>query len=127
MNKEENEIVEMEEFDCDDCPPKESKIKQIIRPGLLIITMFYFLFLTMYDGNFGSNFHVRDAYLPILETVLVTMVIAYFSSRGIEKTAENLYGRNRDKYNQRINYKYRPKTRIKKSRDPNFPGYDGEE
>ena len=54
------------------------------------VTLFIFFLLMFMDGNY-KDFHVRDAWLPILETVLTTMVIALFTSRGIEKTARIMY------------------------------------
>lgn len=112
------------EDECN-CPPEEGTIKKIIRPGTLVLTLIFFLTIMVIDGNF-FGFTVREAYLPILETVLVTMVIAYFSSRGIEKTARDIYTKNSRTPNFDNPYtKYRRRRSIKK--DPNYPGYEDEE
>ena len=71
--------------DCEWC--REPKWKSYIRPAGFIITLGVFFFILFADGNWGK-FTVREAYLPILETVLVTIVIALFASRGVEKTAK---------------------------------------
>ena len=99
--------------DCN-CLPEESRIKKIIRPGTLVLTLLFFLTITTLDGNLG-HFTIREAYLPILETVLTTMVIAYFTSRGVEKTIKDVY--RKDDFKNPYKYK-----NLKK--DPNFPEYE---
>jgi hypothetical protein len=125
-----DEYQEEKVFSCNECPPRESKYKQIVRPGLLIFTLLFFIISAIFDGNFDSHFHLRDAYLPILETVLVTMVIAYFSSRGLEKTAESWYSQRLESRheNQQYVYKYKRKRNIyNPEKDPNYPGNEDEE
>jgi hypothetical protein len=79
-----------QEKDCSRCIECcEPSWKGWIRPFGFIVTLFIFFLLIFIDGNW-HNFHVRDAYLPILETVLVTIVIAFFGSRGVEKTAREI-------------------------------------
>ena len=75
---------------CKDC--EDPLWKQLIRPTGFIATLIVFFILTFTDGNIG-NFHVRDAYLPILETVLVTIIIALYGSRGGEKITKNIFKR----------------------------------
>jgi len=76
--------------DCEECQECcEPAWKAWIRPSGFLITLFVFLLIIFLDGNLG-NFSVKEAYLPILETVLVTMIIALYGSRGIEKTAKEL-------------------------------------
>ncbi len=43
----------------------------------------------MFDGNVGE-FNVNQAYIPMLETILVTVTIAYFGSRGVEKVTKTV-------------------------------------
>ena len=43
------------------------------------------------DGNIGG-FSIKEAYIPILETIVITVTIAYFGSRGVEKTSKILKG-----------------------------------
>lgn len=64
----------------------DSIFTRLIRPTALSITLLIFFILMILDGNFG-NFTIKTGYLSILETILTTMVIFYFSSRGLEKVA----------------------------------------
>ena len=43
----------------------------------------------LFDGNVGT-LTIKEAYIPILETIVITVVIAYFGSRGVEKTAKHI-------------------------------------
>ena len=65
----------------------ESQITKLVRPlsYIFILTLFGAIVLT--DGNIGE-FIIHDAYIPVIETLLVTMTVAYFGSRGIEKTTK---------------------------------------
>lgn len=62
-------------------------ITRLVRP--LIVVFVYVLFgaLVLSDGNIGQ-FTVNEAYIPILQTILVTVTVAYFGSRGMEKYAK---------------------------------------
>ena len=62
---------------------------KFIRPGALTISLIIFMILMVLDGNIGE-FTIRNNYLDILETLLTTMVVFYFSSRGIEKVAKTI-------------------------------------
>ncbi len=72
-----------EEERCKGCE-EEPKWKAFIRPGGFIITLFLFFLLVFIDGNVGE-FAIKEAYFPIIEAVLVTIVIALYASRGAEK------------------------------------------
>ena len=79
-------MVENQKEECLHCKKCcEPKWKQFVRPSTFILTLFIFFILMVFDGNWGE-FHIRDIYLKILESILVTMVIALFASRGVEKT-----------------------------------------
>ena len=62
----------------------ENPITQLVRPVMVIWTFILFTAVVLFDGNLGT-FIVKPAYIPLLETVMTTIVIAYFGSRGIEK------------------------------------------
>jgi len=64
----------------------EHFITRLIRPLSLTYMFIFFTAIVLFDGNIG-DFHIRESYIPIIETLLVTMVIAYFGSRGVEKVA----------------------------------------
>ena len=56
-----------------------------IRPVSVVFMLVFFVFIVLADGNLG-RFHVVPGYYPIIETVLATMILAYFGSRGVEKS-----------------------------------------
>ena len=62
-------------------------ITRLVRP--LIVVFLYVLFgaVVLSDGNIGA-FKINAAYIPVLQTLLVTVTVAYFGSRGLEKTAK---------------------------------------
>ena len=74
----ENEITERWKSD------NEHFITRMVRPiGFIYIYLLYGVVMIA-DGNIGS-FNVKEAYIPTLETLLVTYTIAYIGSRGFEK------------------------------------------
>lgn len=65
---------------------QDNTFTRLVRPTVLTATLLIFFILMVLDGNLGE-FAIKPGYLSILETILTTMVIFYFSSRGIEKVA----------------------------------------
>lgn len=61
----------------------EYMVTRLVRPLSFAWVIVLFSVIIIGDSNFG--FSVKDAYIPVLETLLVTMVVAYFGSRGAEK------------------------------------------
>lgn len=63
---------------------------KITRP----ITMLYLLLLmsviAILDSIGGISFEVKPAYISLFETLLVTVVIAFFGSRGVEKVMKTM-------------------------------------
>jgi hypothetical protein len=43
-----------------------------------------FVVLSMFDGNVGG-FSIQESYIPIYQTLLITVYGAYFAGRSIEK------------------------------------------
>jgi len=70
-------------------------LTRLVRPLVLAWVYFVFTIAVLFDGNIGA-FTINNAYLPLLETILVTVTIAYFGSRGIEKTTKILKDNNLD-------------------------------
>ena len=59
---------------------------QSVRPlGFMIWTVIVLLMIFM-DGNLRNGFQIKDAYLPLIETVYVSYISFYIGSRGVEKT-----------------------------------------
>ena len=61
----------------------EHIITRLVRPISFGWVILLFSVVIIGDTNWG--FTVKDAYIPVIETLLVTMTIAYFGSRGAEK------------------------------------------
>ena len=61
----------------------EHIITRLVRP--LSFTWIILLFSVVIIGDTNWGFTVKDAYIPVIETLLTTMTIAYFGSRGAEK------------------------------------------
>ena len=55
-----------------------------IRPLICIFLTAIFVILSMFDGNIGS-FVIQESYIPIYQTLLITVYGAYFAGRSIEK------------------------------------------
>ena len=70
----------------------EHGITRLVRPSIVVWAFSLFTLVLLTDGNIGT-FKINGAYIPILETVLVTTIVAYFGSRGIEKTTKTLKGK----------------------------------
>ena len=62
----------------------DSWLSKNIRPIVLIYLTFIFTILSFFDGNIGG-FKVAKEYIPIFQTLLVTVYGAYFVGRTWEK------------------------------------------
>lgn len=62
----------------------KSWLSRNIRPLLVLWAVVIFTSLLFADGNIGS-FVVREAYLPIFETMLITIIGGYFVLRSVDK------------------------------------------
>lgn len=69
----------------------EHLVTRLVRPLSFAWVIVLFSVVIMGDSNWG--FSVKDAYIPVLETLLVTMVVAYFGSRGAEKVTSMIKGK----------------------------------
>jgi len=77
-NQAEQEITKRWESD------NEHTITRLVRPVSYASVLVLFGSVILTDGNIG-DFHVNSAYIPVLQTLLTTMTIAYFGGRSIEK------------------------------------------
>lgn len=84
-NEVENQITERWKSD------NEHLVTRLVRPLSFAWVIVLFSVVIMGDSNWG--FSVKDAYIPVLETLLVTMVISYFGSRGFEKVSSIVKGK----------------------------------
>ena len=55
-----------------------------IRPLICIFLTAMFVVISIFDGNAGG-FKIAPAYIPIYQTLLITVYGAYFAGRSIEK------------------------------------------
>jgi hypothetical protein len=55
-----------------------------IRPLVCIFLTAIFVILSVFDGNVGG-FTIQESYIPIYQTLLITVYGAYFAGRSIEK------------------------------------------
>ncbi len=65
----------------------EHLVTRLVRPISFLWVIILFTVVMIGDTNWG--FVVKDAYIPVLETLLTTMTIAYFGSRGVEKSIKH--------------------------------------
>jgi len=65
----------------------EHIITRLVRPVSYIFVLVLFALMVLFDGNLG-NIHIVKAYIPVIQTLLVTMTVAYFGSRGYEKVTK---------------------------------------
>ena len=61
-----------------------SWLSKNIRPITLIFLTGVFVILSVFDGNMGE-FTIGSAYVPVYQTLLMTVYAAYFAGRSIEK------------------------------------------
>lgn len=62
----------------------DSFLSKNIRPLVLIYLTFIFTALSFFDGNIGG-FQVAEEYIPIFQSLLITVYGAYFVGRTWEK------------------------------------------
>ena len=65
----------------------DSKLSKNIRPMVLIYLTVVFTACAFFDGNIGQ-FKIAEEYIPIFQTLLVTVYGAYFVGRSWEKTKQ---------------------------------------
>ena len=66
----------------------EHTITRLVRPVSFVAVLMLFGVMVLFDGNVGEV-SIKSAYIPVIETLLATMTIAYFGSRGVEKTMKS--------------------------------------
>lgn len=63
----------------------DSWLSKNTRP-LVMLSLLAFLFIVVIlDSSIADKFEVKPSYITLMETLLVTVVVAYFGSRGVEK------------------------------------------
>ena len=62
----------------------DNKLSKNIRPVSLIFVTIIFVVISFADGNFGE-FKLNEAYIPVYQTLLLSIYGAYFVGRTINK------------------------------------------
>lgn len=66
----------------------DSWLSKNIRPAVLIFLTAVFTILSFFDGNF-YGFKVQEQYIPIFQSLLITVYGAYFVGRTWEKSKKS--------------------------------------
>jgi hypothetical protein len=66
----------------------DSFLSKNIRPLVLVFLTFVFTLLAFFDGNIGG-FKVAEQYVPIFQSLLITVYGAYFVGRTWEKNKKS--------------------------------------
>ena len=66
----------------------DSFLSKNIRPLVLVFLTFVFTVLAFFDGNIGG-FQVAEQYIPIFQSLLITVYGAYFVGRTWEKNKKS--------------------------------------
>ena len=73
----------------------EHAVTRLVRPIAYAWMMSLFSVIAIADGNLAIGtweFTVSEAYVPVIQALLITMTIAYFGSRGLEKMVKTYKG-----------------------------------
>tara|TARA_Y100000114_G_scaffold72901_1_gene66791 strand:- start:1992 stop:2375 length:384 start_codon:yes stop_codon:yes gene_type:complete len=62
----------------------DNKLSKNIRPLICVFLSVMFVIISIFDGNI-YGFKVQENYIPIYQTLLITVYGAYFAGRSIEK------------------------------------------
>lgn len=63
----------------------DSYLSKNVRPLTLMFLILFMSFIIVTDSKTEWNFEVRESYITLLESLLLTVIVAYFGSRGMEK------------------------------------------
>jgi hypothetical protein len=66
----------------------DSFLSKNIRPMVIIYLTFILSVLAFFDGNIG-DFTIQEEYIPIFQSLLITVYGAYFVGRTWEKSKKN--------------------------------------
>lgn len=67
----------------------DSSLAKNTRP-IIVLSLLGFLYLIIICESANTGFQVKDGYIELLSTLLVTAVVAYFGSRGAEKVMKTM-------------------------------------
>ena len=70
---------------------EDNKFTKVVRPAAVVWVSLLLTFMVIADGNIGE-FSVKEAYLPLISSLALAIYGFFFTSRGVEKTAEIIKG-----------------------------------
>ena len=62
---------------------------RLTRPAIVLWSFVLLTIVMLFDGNIGE-FTINEAYIPLLETIMVTSVVAYMGGRSVEKVTKTV-------------------------------------
>lgn len=62
-------------------------VTRLTRPAIVLWGFTLLTIVMLLDGNVGE-FTINEAYIPLLETIVVTSVVAYMGGRSVEKVSK---------------------------------------
>ena len=78
---EDNQVSERWKADAS----SDSKLAKITRPLVMLSLLTFLFFIIITDSIKNIQFDVKSEYVALLSSLLLTTVVAYFGSRGVEK------------------------------------------
>ncbi len=65
----------------------ENLITRLVRPISFLFILFLFALIVLFDGNI-FDFKVNAEYIPVIQSLLLTMIGFYFGGRSFEKVTK---------------------------------------
>lgn len=72
---------------------QDDNLAKRVRPASLLYLLVFMTILILADSIEGLGFEVKTIYVDLIQTLLVTVFVSYFGSRGIEKVSHIWAGR----------------------------------
>ena len=66
---------------------QDDPLAKRVRPASLLYLLMFMTIIILGDSITELQFDVKESYVNLIETLLVTVFVAYFGSRGIEKVS----------------------------------------
>ena len=70
----------------------EHIVTRLTRPAIVLWGFALLTIVMLLDGNVG-DFTINEAYIPLLETIVVTSVVAYMGGRTLDKGMKTFKGK----------------------------------
>ena len=70
----------------------EHIVTRLTRPAIVLWGFALLTIVMLLDGNIG-DFTINEAYIPLLETIVVTSVVAYMGGRTLDKGMKTFKGK----------------------------------